>query len=337
MQRVLSARSPRDAAYMSGIVNVVLLVPRYMLITGLTVLALASFSDELRRMGDKVDFELVLPMAMREFMPAGLLGLLAAALLAAFMSTYAATVNAGPAYVVNDIYKRYMRPDAPDRTYVRMSYVVSVAVVVIGTAIGMYVQSLNDIVQWIVTALYGGYTAANLLKWIWWRFNSYGYFSGMITGLVAVAIVPELLPNLAVIFSFPLILAISLVGCVLASLLSPPDDAEVLKRFYLRVRPWGFWRPIHDLVTAENPAVQHNAAFGRDMLNVLIGIVWQTALTTTGIYLVLQDWPRMMWSIGVVTVTSVWLKFRWYDKLEDYPSDYAVEPVALAESQPATT
>ena len=63
-------------------------------------------------MGDGVDFELILPFAMREFMPVGLLGMLIAALLAAFMSTYAATVNAAPAYVVNDIYKRYLRPHA---------------------------------------------------------------------------------------------------------------------------------------------------------------------------------------------------------------------------------
>ena len=197
MQRVLSARTPREAAYMSGLVNVVLLIPRYMLVAGLTVLALAFFSDQLNAMGDKVDFELILPFAMREYMPTGLLGLLIAALLAAFMSTYAATVNAAPAYVVNDIYKRYIRPDASDRNYVLMSYVVSIIVVVIGTLIGMYVKSLSSIVQWIVTALYGGYTAANLLKWIWWRFNSYGYFWGMAAGIASAGIVPEVAGRLA--------------------------------------------------------------------------------------------------------------------------------------------
>jgi Na+/proline symporter len=79
MQRVLSAKTPREAAKMSGFVSLVLLVPRYMLITGLTVLALVFFSDELNSMGAAVDFELVLPFAMREFIPVGLLGLLIAA------------------------------------------------------------------------------------------------------------------------------------------------------------------------------------------------------------------------------------------------------------------
>jgi Na+/proline symporter len=97
MQRILSTRSPRDAAKMNGFVNVVLLIPRYMLITGLTVLGLVFFSNQLNSMGNNVDFELVLPFAMRNFIPTGLLGLLIAALLAAFMSNFSATVNAAPA------------------------------------------------------------------------------------------------------------------------------------------------------------------------------------------------------------------------------------------------
>jgi Na+/proline symporter len=330
MQRVLAARTPREAALMSWLVNVVLLIPRYILITGLTVLALAFFTDELASSADNANFERILPLALREFVRPGLLGLVIAGLMAAFMSTYAATVNAAPAYIVNDIYKRYINPHASERTYIRMSYATSIFVVIIGTAIGFAATSLNNIVEWITAALFGGYTASNLLKWYWWRFNSYGYFGGMVTGLVAVAIVPELLPNLAVIYSFPVILAISLTGCMLVSLLTPPDDPEVLKRFYLQVRPWGFWRPIHELVAAENPEAKANTAFGRDMINVLVGIIWQTALITTGIYLVLQDYRRLMWSIGTVALTSVWLKFRWYDKLEDYPSGF------MSETEPST-
>jgi solute:Na+ symporter, SSS family len=325
MQRVLAARTPSEAAKMSWFVNVVLLIPRYMLITGLTVLALAFFTDQLTPRDGAVDFEKILPLVMREFVRPGLLGLMIAALLAAFMSTYAATVNAAPAYVVNDIYKRYLNPHAPQKTYVRLSYVVSIVVVLIGTAFGFASTSLNSIVEWIVTALYGGYTASNVLKWYWWRFNSYGYFGGMVTGLVAMAVVPHFFLDLAVIYNFPLILVISLVGCIAVSLLTPPDDLEVLKRFYLQVRPWGFWRPVHDALVAENPQVDANKAFGRDMINIIVGIAWQTALTTTGIYLVLQDHYRLMWSIAVVVATSVWLKFNWYDKLEDYPSGYTPE------------
>lgn len=321
MQRILSTRSPRDAAKMNGFVNVVLLIPRYMLITGLTVLALAYFSPDLRAMGSGVDFELILPLAMRSFIPTGLLGLLIAALLAAFMSNFAATVNAAPAYIVNDIYRKYIRPDADQRSLVRMSYVSSVAVVVVGTGMGFFVGSLNVMVGWIVSALYGGYTASNLLKWYWWRFNAYGYFWGMLAGIAGAGVVPLLFRDVAPIYGFPVILALSLAGCIAGTLLTPPDDIEVLKRFYLRVRPWGFWQPVHDALAVEHPGLVANSAFRRDMFNVVVGIVWQTALTATGIFIVLRDVRALAVSLLLIATTSAILKRSWYDRLEDYPAD----------------
>jgi Na+/proline symporter len=325
MQRILSTRSPSDAAKMNGVVNVVLLIPRYMLITGLTVLALAYFSPQLKAMGTGVDFELILPLAMRSFIPTGLLGLLIAALLAAFMSNFAATVNAAPAYIVNDIYKKYLRPEADQRTLVRMSFLSSVAVVVIGTGLGFFIGSLNEIVGWIVSALYGGYTASNLLKWYWWRFNAYGYFWGMVAGIAGSMVVPLLMRGVPPIYGFPVILALSLVGCIAGTLMTPPDDPAVLENFYLRVRPWGFWKPVHDRLALQRPGLVANTAFKRDMMNVVLGIVWQTALTATGIFIVLRDMRGLAISVALVLVTAAVLKVSWYDNLEDYPADLRIE------------
>jgi solute:Na+ symporter, SSS family len=323
MQRILSARTPREAAKMSALVSLVLMFPRYVLVAGLAVLALAFFSPQLQQMGTGVDFELILPWAMANFIPAGLLGLLIAALLAAFMSTYAATVNAAPAYIVNDIYKRYINPDAEERVYVRMSYATSILVVVIGTGFGFFIASLNDIVQWIVAALYGGYTAANLLKWYWWRFTSYGYFWGMAGGILASMVIPAIFSGVTPLYTFPIILAISVIGCIAGSLMTEPDDEEVLKNFYLKTRPWGFWGPIYQKVVREHPGVVPNRAFKRDMFNVAVGICWQTSLVAAGIYLVLQDWVALTTCTGIIIVASVILKFNWYDKMEDYPADLA--------------
>ena len=327
MQRVLSARSPRDAAKMSALVNVVLNPPRYMMVTALTILALAFFSNELVDMGGAVDFELILPWALRNFVPAGLLGLLIAALLSAFMSTYAATVNAAPAYIVNDLYKRYVNPDAEEKVYVRWSYITSLAVVVVGTGFGFFIASLNDIVQWIVAALYGGYTASNLLKWYWWRFNAYGYFWGMAAGILASMVIPATFPDVTPIYTFPIILVVSLVGCIIGALMTPADDMDVLKRFYRRTRPWGFWRPVHEAVVREWPETERNRHFTRDVFNIVVGIIWQTSLTATGIFLVLQDWRWLALCIGLVVVTSGILKVTWYDRIEDYPAD--LEPTAV--------
>src|SRR5690625_4356810 len=199
---------------------------------GLTILALVYFLPEMRAMGPDLDFEQILPFALREFIPSGLLGLLIAGLLAAFMSTFAATTNAAPAYVVNDIYKRYVNPNADPKRYVTVSYIVSVAFVILGVGIGFFIPNLNTIIQWIVSAFFGAYTASNVLKWYWWRLNGIGYFAGMVVGLLIG------LPLAGSYFSplraFPFLLLASATACVLASVFTRPDDMTVLKAFYLK-------------------------------------------------------------------------------------------------------
>lgn len=316
MQRILATKSPADAAKMSGFVNVVLFLPRYMLIAGLAVLSLVFFSDEMGKMGPDIDFELILPYAMQNFVPVGLLGLLIAGLLSAFMSTFAATVNAAPAYIVNDLYKRYINPNAPDSRYIFLSYICSLAVVVVGIFFGFIVESIDEALQWIVSALWGGYTAANILKWYWWRFNGYGYFWGMMIGIIASLVVPLLLPEVSALESFPIILGVSVIGCIAGSLLTDPDEDEVLEKFYKQVRPWGFWKPVHDKVVAKDPEFLGNRDFWRDMGNVAVGMVWQTSMVTAGIYMVIEDWPKMGISFVVLAITSVILKYNWWDKLD---------------------
>jgi Na+/proline symporter len=329
MQRVLSSKNPREASMMSGWVNIVLTFPRYCLITGLTILAVVFFSDQIRGMGTHMDFELVLPYALARFVPAGLLGFLIAGLLAAYMSNFAATVNAAPPYFVNDIYKRFINPDASPRTYVRLSYLSSFVVVVLGVAIGWYVASVNSVVLWIVSGLWGGYTASNVLKWYWWRFNGYGYFWGMVAGITSSLTVPALLSalpgvqefararslNLDVSLGFLLIFVISIIGCLAGTLLTKPDEEQVLIDFYRRVRPWGFWGPVLKLVRAQDPAFEPNPDFLRDMFNVAVGIVWQITLVALPIYFVIQQFTRAAVAAAIVAVTSLILKFTWYDHL----------------------
>ena len=316
MQRILSTKNPREASMMSGWVNIVLTFPRYFLITGLTVLALVFYSDHIQAMGTNMDFELVLPFALGRFVPAGLLGFLIAGLLAAFMSNFAATVNAAPPYFVNDIYKRFINPNASPKTYVRLSYLSSFGVVVLGVLFGWYVSSVNSVVLWIVSALWGGYTASNILKWYWWRFNGYGYFWGMVTGITSSLIVPRALPSILPVNSFPLVLGISLIGCLAGTLLTKPEDEEVLKDFYRRVRPWGFWGPILKQVQEEDPSFQRNRDFWRDMFNIVVGICWQVSLVALPIFIVIQKFDAALVAIAIITVTSVVLKYTWYDHLK---------------------
>ncbi len=321
MQRVLSAKSPVEAAKMSWFVSVVLLFPRYLMIAGLTVLALAFFMDDLRAMGPGVDFEQILPFALKEYIPSGLKGLLIAGLLAAFMGTFAATVNAAPAYVVNDIYKRYINPNAEPKKYVHMSYIVSLVFVVAGIIIGMFIPTLNKVILWIVSALFGAYTASNVLKWYWWRFNGYGYFWGMVTG-IGMALVMAIAPTgIHPLYAFPFMLAACTAACVIGSLMTQPDDMEVLKTFYMRVRPWGWWAPVRRELQKDYPDLQPNKECGRDVANVIVGILWQTSLVAAPIFLVIKHWLEFGIAMAIVALCSLFLWRFWWRNLRDYPAD----------------
>jgi Na+/proline symporter len=320
LQRVLATRNPREACMMNGWVNVVLYFPRYMMVAGLTVLALAFCMPELRAMA-KPDFEKLMPIVLTQYVPTGVTGLLLAGLLAAFMSNFAATINAAPAYIVNDIYKRFISPGSSAATQVRLSRLSSVAVLLVGISLGLLTTRITGIMYWIVGALYGGYVTANVLKWYWWRFNGYGYFWGMIGGIISAIAVPPLVDLIAgrsinPLYSFPVIFALSAAGCVLGTFGNAPEDEAVLKRFYRTVRPWGFWGPIRAKVLAEDPAFQPNRNCARDLTNVAVGIVWQVSLAALPIYLVLRNWTWAGAILAITVTTSVFLKFNWYDKLE---------------------
>lgn len=317
MQRILATKSPKDAAKMSGLVSLVMFFPRYMMVAGLTILALVYLGPEIQSNGGVFDFEQILPYAIDNFIPIGLTGLLIAGLLAAFMSSFAATVNAAPAYFVNDVYKRYINPNAEDKVYVKMSYLVSFLLIVVGVAFGTFITSINDIMQWIFGALFGGYAASNLLKWHWWRFNSYGYFWGMISGLVASLVLPIVFPTMQPLYAFPYLLLAGTLGSVLGTLLTKAEPDDVLMSFYKNVRPWGFWGPVRDKVLAADPDFKVNKDLPRDMFNIGVGMIWQISLVVMPIYLVIREMHMMFMAFLVTAATSYILKKNWYDKLED--------------------
>jgi Na+/proline symporter len=341
IQHILSTRSPREAALENMVMALVSLAPRFLLITAIAVLGIAFYSHDLAAMGPDVDFEKILPNVLRDYVPIGFKGILIAALLASFMSTFVSTVNSGAAYVVNDIYKRYINPDAPPKRLVAIGWATSSAMILLGIAFGVFTESVHKVTEWIVSALLPAFVAPNVLKWHWWRFNGYGFFAGMVAGTAAALL--KLAVTIHPVFGFLIILAISFAASIVACLLTVPEDPEILKSFYRTVRPWGFWRPVYRLCQAEDPTMEPNRDFGRDVGNIAIGLVWQTSLVTAPIYVVIQHWPEMWISVAVFAVTSLFLKFTWYDHLgpgEMYltpdgqlpEAEQAAEPPAVAVS-----
>lgn len=317
MQKILSTRSPKDAAKMSGFVSVVLLPIRYLMITGFVVLALIYFDRLDLTVAGKIDFEQILPSAINEFIPVGFTGLLLAGLLAAFMSTFAGTLNAAQAYVVNDIYLKYMKPEASARQVKITTYLTGILVVFVSIVFGLFATDVNSVLQWIVSALFGSYVASNVLKWYWWRFNASGFFWGMVSGLVPALVFPYVFSETLDLYYFPLLLVISVAGCLIGTFMAPPNDEEILKNFYRKVKPWGFWKPIHEKVIQEEPDFRRNTQMKRDLFNVAVGIVAQTGLMIIPVYLVLKQEVPLLVSIAVTALCIIILKKTWWNKLEN--------------------
>lgn len=331
MQKILATRTPKEAAMMSGFVSVVLMPIRYLMIAGFAVLAIVFYNDMNLATPAGIDFEQILPAAILQFAPVGIVGLLLAGLLAAFMSTFASTVNAAPAYVVNDIYKRYINPTASSKILVYASYGVSVSVVMISSVIGLFIESINTILLWIVSGLWGGYTITNVLKWYWWRLNGMGYFWGMLVGIVSAmpfgfpwilgTLLPDVPRDILPLYVFPAIVVVSGVVAVVVSYNSAPENEERLKAFYKRVRPWGFWGPVHAKVIADDPTFTRNPNFKRDMFNVAVGIVLQSALVAAPIFFVIKEWKQSMITLIIAAAAAVILKKTWFDNLSNTPEE----------------
>jgi solute:Na+ symporter, SSS family len=317
MQKVLSTRSPKEASKMTGFVSIILLPIRYTMVIGLTVLAILYYNQmDLSAPGGGTDFERILPAAINGFLPVGILGIVLTGLLGAFMGTFSGTLNAAQAYIVNDIYLKYINPKASTKRIMAMNYSTGIIVAAVGIGLGFYAKNVNSILQWIVGALYGGYIAANMLKWYWWRFNARGFYWGMMAGIIAALVFPFIFTGLP-LYNWPLLFLISIIGCIAGTYSAPATDVQVLKMFYKQVRPWGFWKPIHELVMAEDPAFVPNKRFKLDMFNVVLGIIGQSCLTILPMYLILWMKLPLLITLIILGIIILILKKTWWDKLEN--------------------
>ncbi len=316
MQKILSTKSPKEASKMTGFVSIILLPIRYSMIIGITVLALLKYDQLNISSVNGPDFEKLLPATIYAFLPIGILGITLTGLLGAFMGTFSGTLNAAQAYILNDIYLKYINPNASDKKIATTNYIVGILVVALGITLGFFAKDVNSILQWIVGGLYGGYIAANLFKWYWWRFNANGFVIGMATGIISALVFLKLYDGLFLnvwiyIFIF------SIIGCFVGTYTAPATDMAVLKSFYTTVKPWGFWKPVHEAVILENKSFEANKRFKLDMFNVVIGMIAQSCLTVFPIYLVLWMKTPLLITLLILGITVIILKKSWWNKLED--------------------
>ena len=209
------------------------------------------------------DPELAYPMMIRELMPAGLRGLMVATFLAAFMSTMDTHLCWGASYMVNDVYRRFVRKEASERHYVAVSRGAVVGLAVLAALVAWQMESIQR--GWIyIIELTAGVAVVWLLRWYWWRINAWAEIAAMAgsvvlaNGRMLLGALQAAIPLPAAVVSFAdrfyapemdLVRAvIILVTCTLVWLIvihfTRPEKDEVLDRFHRRVRPGGWWAPV---------------------------------------------------------------------------------------------
>jgi len=308
-QRFLAARNSRDAAKIGALWGIIHIL-RWPFVAAIVVLALAA------GLTSATDTEQVLPLVLQGSLPDGFRGFILAALLAAFMSTLDALVNAGASYVVRDFYQRYFRAKATPRELVYAGYAASVFLVGFGFLIvlGFGDKTIGRMFEWIMLALGGAVMVPCILRWYWWRFNGWGFTAGVLTGIATALIQGIWFPDARIWVYFPIVAGVNTVATVAFTLLTPPNDRATLKRFYRTVQPGGWWGPIAREVAAEDPGFRKES-FARELFNTLVATPWIVALYLAPVFLMFRQWSKMGTWLAVAAALSVVLYFTWYKHL----------------------
>jgi Na+/proline symporter len=317
-QKFLAVRNPREASLM-GMLWGVFHTVRFPMAAGIAMLGIAGFAADpelLRKIS--TDPEKVLPLVIAHALPAGLRGLALAALISAFMGTFAAMVNGGASYLVRDIYQRYLRPAAGNRELVYASYVSSILFILVGITISLFAKSINQMFTWIMAGLGAGVLMPNVLRWYWARFNGWGYFAGMmaamVLSLIQVVLESAGILNAPVYVTFPALALGVMAISVIVTLLTPPTDDATLMRFYRNVQPAGAWGRVASLVQRDTPGFRKES-FATDLVNVCVAVVWLSALYVAPVLWVANQLQAASIAGGVVLVTSIVLLFTWWPNL----------------------
>ena len=306
-QIFLAARDPRDASKIGAAWGAAQIV-RWGMTMGITLLAITGIASV-------TDPEQVMPIVIKDFLPTGFRGFVIAGFMAAFMSTFSATVNAGASYIVRDIWQPYFRPDAEEKHLVRAGYISTICIVVAGILLGFQAKSIAHIWNWLMMALGAGVLIPNFLRWYWWRMNGWGYALGTIVGIL-LSLVVLFIPDLPMYTFFPPIVLLSFAVCIIGSLLTSQVDEDILIKFYRTIRPFGLWNPIKNrsgMSSEELSSPTDSASLA--ILNIILGMFAATGFYLFPIYLVGHWHIYSLICIAVAISSCCILAFTWYKNL----------------------
>ncbi|MFK7849301.1 MAG: sodium:proline symporter, partial [Rhodothermales bacterium] len=254
------------------------------------------------------DKELGYPMLMLDFLPVGLLGLVVASLFAAFMSTVSTNINWGASYVVNDLYRRFVNPEASQSQLIRVGRIASVVITGFGALAAFYSDSVGQVFR-LVIAIGTGPGVVLILRWFWWRVNAWAELSAMIAGF-SIGLFTTLVPELTIEdFGIRLFVIVLITTAIWLTVMfsTKPEEEEVLLKFYEKVRPAGpGWKHI-----STRAQVSFESHLGKDILRVISAsmILFGLMFGIGGLLLMKSGVAiTMLLTAAVGTILIRWLK-----------------------------
>ena len=205
--------------------------------------------------------------AMRDYLPMGLKGLLVASFFAAYMSTVSTQLNWGTSYIINDLYRRFLKPNNSERHYVTTSRWVTGLLMIASLLVTLVMNTISGAWSFIIEAG-AGLGLVLILRWYWWRINSWSEIAALIAPFVAYGYV-KFFTSIQFPESLFLIVGFTTVVWIVVTFITKPTDFETLRKFFERIHPGGWWKPVADKL----PGVQQDKGYGKLIVDWIAGVV----------------------------------------------------------------
>jgi solute:Na+ symporter, SSS family len=238
-QRMMSTRSEKDAVYATLFFQIAhyCLRPWPWILVGLSCMILYPHLTG-------ADIKNGYVMAMKDFLPVGLKGLLLVAFFAAYLSTISTQLNWGAGYLVNDLYKRFINREASDRHLINVSRITTLLLMAIGLIATTFMESISGVWSFIIECG-AGLGMVLIVRWFWWRVNAWSEIAATVAPFMGFA-VSRFVFGLEFPDSFFVTVGFTTLVWILVTFITPPTSHEQLQTFYNRVKPGGIW-PAHYL------------------------------------------------------------------------------------------
>ncbi len=237
--------------------------------------------------------------AMRDFLPAGLKGLLVAAFFAAYMSTIATQLNWGTSYIINDFYRRFINKKDTEKKYISAARITTLILMLLSVFVTLMIGQISDAWQFLMECG-AGLGLVLILRWYWWRINAWSEISAMI----APVIVFTILNSLQIKFPYTLfyLVSITTVVWIVVTFLTKPVDKEVLISFYRKIHPGGIlWKEISNQLND----VKSDSGFGRAFINWIFGVVLVYAILFGTGYLLFGNLTELLVCLAAAVISSI--------------------------------